>query len=299
MIRLVFSVAACFALILTSSNTEFFPSRSSASLPQKTDVVNPKAFQARTYRSARGETMPYRIFIPRDYDSRKKYPVILWLHGGGGRGNDNLKQISEGNTSGSHIWISENAQSKYPSFVLAPQCPEDQMWTTVETAKSTRQLGLALEILAAIEKEFAIDTRRRYVAGQSMGGLGSWSLITEHPGMFAAAIPVCGGGNEKLARKLVKTAIWAFHGTLDQAISVERTGLMIAAVRSAGGHPKYTEYTDLGHNIWNRAFHEVDLLDWVFAQTSKTMAATSGSSKHSVFLTCRYEKHPSQTIRQT
>ena len=220
--------------------------------------------------------MPYRLFIPRDYDSRKKYHVILWLHGGGGRGNDNLKQISEGNTSGSHIWISETAQSKYPSFVLAPQCPEGQMWTTVETAKSTHQLDLALEILAAIEKEFAIDTRRRYVAGQSMGGLGSWSLIAEHPGMFAAAIPVCGGGDEKLARKLVKTAIWAFHGTLDQAISVERTRRMIAAVRSAGGHPKYTEYTDLGHNIWDRVFHEVDLLDWVFAQTS-TVASDSVS----------------------
>ena len=101
-----------------------------------------------------------------------------------------------------------------------------------------------------------------------MGGLGSWSLIAEHPGMFAAAIPVCGGGDERLARRLVKTAIWAFHGTQDQAISVERTRRMIAAIRNAGGEPKYTEYTDLGHNSWDRAFHEGDLLDWVFAQTS-------------------------------
>lgn len=225
-------------------------------------------FGARMFKSASGETMPFRLFIPSNYDAKKKYPIVLWLHGGGGRGTDNLKQISGGNISGTRLWVSPEAQQKYPTFVLAPQCPEGNMWTTVDKAKSTRQLVLALEVLASVEKEFSIDVSRRYVAGQSMGGLGSWSLISEHPGMFAAAIPVCGGGDESLAAKLTKTAIWAFHGAQDQAISVERSRRMIAAIRKTGGEPRYTEYADVGHNSWERAFQEPELLDWMFAQKS-------------------------------
>src|SRR6185295_18726213 len=104
-------------------------------------------FRARTYKSSKGEVMPYRLFVPVNYDSTKRYPIVLWLHGGGGRGTDNLKQISGGNTSGARVWISPAAQQKYPAFVLAPQCPENEMWTTVDDAKSTRQLSLALEVL--------------------------------------------------------------------------------------------------------------------------------------------------------
>ena len=142
------------------------------------------------------------------------------------------------------------------------------MWTTVDDARSTRQLALVLELLASVEKEFNIDVTRRYVAGQSMGGLGAWSLLSEHPGMFAAAIPVCGGGNESLAPRLTRTRIWAFHGAKDEAISVERSRQMIAAIKKAGGSPRYTEYQDLGHNSWDRAFAQRGLLDWVFAQRS-------------------------------
>jgi Predicted peptidase len=230
------------------------------------DAGSVDGFTARVFRNKHGESMPYRLFVPANYDAKKKYPLILWLHGGGGRGTDNLKQISGGNTSGTRVWVSAAAQQKHPAFVVAPQCPEDQMWTTISDARSTRQLNLALEVLAAVEKEFNIDVTRRYVVGQSMGGLGSWSLITEHAEMFAAAIPVCGGGSESLAPRLTKTAIWAFHGAKDEAISVDRSRSMIAAVRKAGGNPRYTEYEDLGHNSWDRAFAEPELLDWVFAQ---------------------------------
>jgi|SRR5215813_14563186 len=241
-------------------------STSSLSTQSGNSVVD--GFEARTFRSQDGKTMPYRLFIPPNYDSKKRYPIVLWLHGGGGRGNDNIKQISGGNRSGSHLWVSSDAQAKYPAFVLAPQCPDEQMWTTVEDASAMPQLKLALQLLAAIEEEFMIDPQRRYVAGQSMGGLGSWSLITEHPGMFAAAIPVCGGGNEGLASRLTHTAIWAFHGAQDQAISADRSRRMIAAIRKAGGKPRYTEYSDLRHNSWDRAFQEPELLGWVFAQKS-------------------------------
>jgi len=235
-------------------------------LSERAQTEKADGFEARIFKNAWGKTMPYRLFIPRGYDAQKNYPLILWLHGGGGRGTDNVKQISEGNASGSHIWTTPANQATHPSFVLAPQCPEGEMWTSIDTAKSTDQLKLVLELLVAIQKEFSIDLNRLYVAGQSMGGLGTWSLISEHPGIFAAAIPVCGGGDETLAPRLVKTAVWAFHGALDQSISANRSRQMVAAIRKADGSPRYTEYPDLGHNSWDRAFAEPDLLPWLFAQ---------------------------------
>jgi len=266
-LSLLLWVAASFHWISTSpcSGRVVFGS-AECSLLERGQTEKADGFEARIFKNARRKTMPYRLFIPRGYDAQKKYPLMLWLHGGGGRGIDNVKQISEGNTSGSHIWTTPANQATYPSFVLAPQCPEGEMWTSIDTAKSTDQLKLVLELLVAIQKEFSIDVNRLYVAGQSMGGLGAWSLISEHPGMFAAAIPVCGGGYETIAQRLVKTAIWAFHGAQDQSISANRSRQMIAAIRKAGGSPRYTEYPDLGHNSWDRAFAEPDLLPWVFAQ---------------------------------
>jgi len=234
-------------------------------------------FIARVFKSKHGETMPYRIFIPRDYDSQKKYPLVLWLHGGAGRGTDNLKQISGGNTSGSHLWIRADVQKKYPAFVIAPQCPENEMWATVELAKPTRQLRIVEELLAGIQKEFNINSQQLYVTGQSLGGFGTWALISEHPETFAAAIPVCGGGDESMAPRLIHTAIWAFHGEEDQAVSVERSRKMIAAIKKAGGTPRYTEYEGVGHNSWERAFIEPDLISWVFAQRGSPSAKATAS----------------------
>ena len=99
-----------------------------------------------------------------------------------------------------------------------------------------------------------------------MGGFGTWTAITAHPQLFAAAIPLCGGGDVNQAAKLKQIPIWAFHGAKDQAVPVERSREMIAAIRKAGGNPKYTEYPDQDHAVWEKAFNEPDLLPWVFAQ---------------------------------
>lgn len=210
--------------------------------------------------------MPYRLFVPRGYNKRKKYPLVLWLHGGAGRGNDNLKQISGGNTVGSHVWTQPENQSEHSCFVVAPQCPDDELWASLDTAKPTGQMRLVLELLQTLGRTFSVDARRLYVAGQSMGGFGTWSVVSQHPRMFAAAIPVCGGGNETEASKLTQMPIWAFHGETDEAVSVGRSRKMIAAIRLAGGMPKYTEYESAGHVIWDKVFGEPELLSWVFAQ---------------------------------
>jgi predicted peptidase len=246
-------------------------------LPHLTATAAEKrVFLAKTYQNADGETMPYRLFVPASYDKKKKYPLVLWLHGGAGRGRDNSRQISEGNQIGSHVWTEPRNQMKHPCFVLAPQCPPNEVWATVATAEPTKQMQLVLELLKDLQKEFSIDPQRLYVAGQSMGGFGTWSVITQHPGLFAAAIPICGGGDVSKASRLIETPIWAFHGEKDEAVSVSRSRQMIETIKQAGGKPRYTECKDAGHVIWEKVFSEPELLSWTFAQKR---ASSKGDSK--------------------
>ena len=248
---------------------DFCLSFGAALLLPKQIVVAQKAsvFLTKIYKNSRGETMPYRLFVPHPYNKRRKYPLVLWLHGGAGRGNDNVKQVSGGNTIGSHVWTRPENQSTNPCFVVAPQCPDNESWASLDTARPTPQLQIALEILQHLQRTESIDSQRLYVAGQSLGGFGTWSAISHHPKIFAAAVPICGGGNESEASNLTRMPIWAFHGEADEAVSVERSRRMIAAVKAAGGMPKYTEYQGAGHVIWERVFNEPELLPWVFAQT--------------------------------
>lgn len=235
-------------------------------LPTCSFAQDAGGFAGHIYRNARGQAMPYRLFVPEGYRKENRYPLIIWLHGGGGRGDDNLKQITGGNISGSRVWTKAENQFKYPCIVFAPQCAERQLWATLEKAEPTEQLLLALEVVEDLKRKFSLDERRIYVAGQSMGGFGAWSLITAYPRRFAATIPVCGGGDESKARQLARERIWAFHGETDRSVSVERSRTMIAAIRRAGGEPRYTEYKGEGHTIWEKVFQEPELLPWVFAQ---------------------------------
>jgi predicted peptidase len=224
-------------------------------------------FLAKTYRNVRGQTMPYRLFVPKQRPGQK-YPLILWLHGAGGRGTDNLKQITGGNTSGAQVWIKAENQAKYPCFVLAPQCPENETWSQADGSLSP-QMRLVLELLEQLKQTSSSDAERLYVAGQSMGGYGTWALLAAQPKMFAAAVPLCGGGEESKAALLVSTPIWAFHGEQDQSVNVAGSRKMIAALKRAGGSPRYTEYPGVGHACWLKAFSEPELLPWVFSQRRK------------------------------
>ncbi|HEY0079612.1 MAG TPA: prolyl oligopeptidase family serine peptidase [Pyrinomonadaceae bacterium] len=247
---------------------EFCLSLGAALLPsaRRAASQSTSAFLERTYQNPRGASMPYRLFVPRGYDERRAYPLVLWLHGGRGPRSDRDKPISEGNRIGSHVWTSVGNQSRNPCFVLAPQCPPNEVWADIETAKPTKHLQVAYELLQEIQQNYRVDAQRLYVVGQSMGGFGTWSLISEHPHVFAAAIPVCGGGDKAQASKLTDMPVWAFHGERDEAVSVVRSREMIAAIRRAGGSPKYTEYQGMGHVIWDKVFSEPGLLSWVFAQ---------------------------------
>ena len=234
---------------------------------------NVDGFVGRIYKSPSGQMMPYRLFIPPGYKKANKYPLVLWLHGGGGSGSDNLRQIQGDQIPGTHTWTKPENQAKHPAFVFVPQSARSWDNTGVtgvladnQGSELTPELALVLEILDSLKMEFSIDSKRLYVAGQSLGGFGTWNLITKKPGVFAAAIPLCGGGNPALAANVKRMPIWSFQGDADRAPFLDSNRRMIAAIRGAGGKPRYTEYPGVGHEIWERVFKEPDLVDWLFNQ---------------------------------
>jgi len=224
---------------------------------------NVDGFIGKTHRSRTG-SMPYRLFVPPGYDKTKQYPLVIWLHGGGSAGDDNLGQISRDNRLGTHFWTQKDKQERHPAFVLAPQSLGG--WDNAGTASLSPELQLVLEILEDVRREYSIDADRLYIAGQSNGGIGAWGLITKRPGLFAAAIPLCGAGNPEIASRAAKTAVWAFHGEIDDVIESVNSRNMINAMKRAGGKPRYTEYKGVGHEIWERVFREPELEEWLFSQ---------------------------------
>lgn len=127
-------------------------------------------------------------------------------------------------------------------------------------------MSLALEIIDAVRREFAVDDRRIYVTGQSMGGAGAWNMIASRPGFFAAAIPLCGSISKDDGTASIETPLWNFHGDSDQTVPVSVSRDRIAARRKAGGHPLSIEYAGVDHNVWEWAFTERALVEWVFSQ---------------------------------
>ena len=226
---------------------------------QREKILTPKVFQ-----NAKGESLPYRLFIPQNYDAKKKYPLVVYLHGSGGLGTDNLKQIQTGNVYMIDLFTAADPQSRYPAFVVAPQS-SGEGWIHQDFTP-TRQLQLVAELVGELRRVYSIDKNRAYVAGQSMGGFGTYAMIAAYPNLFAAAVPLCGGGDEAQAAQMMKTPIWAFHGDKDDSVPVEYSRKIVAAINKAGGKAKYTEYPGEGHNIWQKVVKEPELLPWLFAQ---------------------------------
>lgn len=242
----------------------------SVGLRAKIQQPNPAdGFLARSYHSAGGETMQYRLFVPPGYRAAKKYPIVLWLHGANGRGSDNLQQISGGNFLGTHVWTAPEIRAKDPVFVLAPQVENTKTWSRPHVnAGEPVSLRLAFEILDAIEKEYSIDRDREYIAGQSMGGEGVWAALTLAHGRFAAAIALCSDGFEDQVKPDANVPVWIFQGEVDPIVPVEQARKWVAALRAAGGSPKYTEVPGVGHNVWDTAFANPDAATWLLSQPS-------------------------------
>ena len=225
--------------------------------------------EARVYRSGK-ESLPYRLLRPAEYDKSRKYPLVLFLHGAGERGTDNRKQLVHGIAD----FSSPEAMKQRPCILVAPQCPNGKRWVEVDwsskshtmPAKPSDSMRLTMALLDELEKEFSIDPRRRYVTGLSMGGYGVWDAIQRYPKHFAAAIPVCGGGDASAVKPIVDTPVWVFHGDKDGAVPVSRARDMVDALKKAGGSPKYTEYPNVGHNSWAATYRNPKVHEWLFEQ---------------------------------
>jgi predicted peptidase len=222
----------------------------------------------------KGDTLPYRLLKPVSPESKEQFPLIIFLHGAGERGSDNevhIKHISEFVTDPKN-------RGKYPCFVLAPQCPKNQMWADFKgsganvslSENPTRPTQLLIELIDQIMKEFPIDESRIYITGLSMGGYGTWDLIARFPDKFAAAVPICGGGAPETVARIKHIPIWAFHGALDRIVMPQESRKMIAALQKAGATPGYTEYPDIEHNSWVHAYKEPHLVHWLFKQKLET-----------------------------
>lgn len=233
-------------------------------------------YAARVHKNEKGEKMPYRLFVPKNYDPAQKYPLILWLHGARGRGTDNKRQISGANAWATTVLSSDENQAQYPAIIVAPQCPRRRLWDQWSTPTLSREFRQVMEILEALQQEFSIDEQRIYIAGESMGGFGTWMFIIKRPNLFAAAVPMCGGGNPSDVHKVVHLPIWVFHGKADRTVPVRRSRQMVEALRKAGGQPIYTEYPKVKHDVWKRAFAEPELIPWLFSQKRPTSLETAG-----------------------
>ncbi|MGJ8655441.1 MAG: dienelactone hydrolase family protein [Akkermansiaceae bacterium] len=227
-------------------------------------------FAAMTYESADKQSLNYRIHIPKDLNPKKLYPLVLFFHGAGERGNDNQKQLKHG----AQELLNYSEKSNQNAFIIAPQCPKNHQWVnapwgalshTMPPEPSTN-MQLATQLLQEKIKTLPVDPQRIYITGISMGGFGTWDLIQRHPDLFAAAIPICGGGDTAQAAKLTKLPIWAFHGDKDTAVKTSRSRDMIAAIKKAGGTPNYTEYPGVAHNSWTRTYNNPEVLKWLFSQ---------------------------------
>lgn len=227
-------------------------------------------FEAREYNDAAGHALPYRLLSPKELEPGERYPLVLFFHGAGECGTDNQKQL----VHGMNDFASDEIMTRFPCFVVAPQCPDGQQWVdTPWTAdshtmpeKPTESLRQSLELVESLLEELPVDSRRIYLTGLSMGGFGVWDALQRHPDRFAAAVPICGGGDVALAAKIKHVPIWAFHGDGDTAVKPHRSRAMIEALRNAGGRPKYTEYENTGHDSWSRTYADPKLYEWLFGQ---------------------------------
>jgi len=226
---------------------------------------------ARDERQAGGATLRYRLFTPDPAAAGEaRLPLILFLHGAGERGDDNAAQLKHG------VVEFHRRQAEHPCLVLAPQCPAARKWVEVDWGKGggagtfpaepSESLKLALAVVDDLIAAGRVDPDRVFVTGLSMGGYGTWYAAGMPGSRFAAAAPVCGGGDPAWAGRYVGLPLWAFHGDADEAVPVGRSREMIAAIKAAGGDPKYTEYPGVGHDSWTPTYADNGFHAWLFAQ---------------------------------
>jgi predicted peptidase len=229
--------AAVFALTFVS-----YVSTSTAAEPGK---QQPAAMQREVKVSVK-----YLVYLPKDYEQKESWPLMLFLHGKGERGDD-LNVVKK---HGPPKLI--EAGKEFPFIVVAPQCPDIVWWQPVELKA----------LLDEVCEKYKVDQDRIYVTGLSMGGFGTWTLAAYQPHRFAAIVPICGGGEPETARHFADTPAWVFHGALDPVVPLKSSAEMVEALKKAGGNVKFTIYPDASHDCWTEAYNNPELCTWLLEQ---------------------------------
>lgn len=266
-----FSIAALVIVLATWAYSNDNPTRAASGTLY--------GFTTRAFTDSNGVTITYYLHVPQGYNPAKQYPIVLILHGGGEHAQATNSPLQNRavilDQFYVHVWTSTSIQQKWPSFIVVPQLVGDARWVDVPgktgsyTLAQTPSNGLlaAKEIVDDLQSQYSgIDSTRRYVTGISMGGYGAWEAIERWPTYFAAAIPMAGAGDPSKAADIAQVPIWDFHGAKDTVAPVSGSRDMIAALRAAGGEPRYTEYPMLTHGVWQTAFSMPSLFTWLFAQ---------------------------------
>ncbi len=224
------------------------------------------------------DTLLYRIMLPVNFDESKQYPVVLFLHGAGERGNDNVTQL----VHGSKMFASKINRGAFPAIVIFPQCPKAAYWADIKADRTsrpvkfefpldtppTKPMQLVIALMDDMIRRPYIDKSKIYVGGLSMGGIGTFEIVYRKPELFAAAFTICGGGNPEASQTYAQTTpFWVFHGAKDDVVSPQLSIRMVAAMLKNGGAPNFTLYADDNHNSWDSAFSESTLLPWLFSNT--------------------------------
>ena len=261
-------VCAAIAADGQSGAAEMFPLP-----PRATAVVTNAAavMEAKVFNGAKGGALRYRMLSPATVEAGRRYPLVLFLHGAGERGYDNAMQLLWG------VWplVTYMRQKGIEGYVIAPQCPAGKQWVDTPWSQLTHKMpekpsepmSLVIELLDNAIKELPIDAGRVRVTGISMGGYGTWDIVQRRPEVFAAAMPVCGGGDPSLAWKIRSVPIWTFHGDKDNAVPVVRSRQMVSALWQCDGNVRYREYPGEGHGCWIPTYNDNQVLDWFFSQS--------------------------------
>jgi len=237
-------------------------------------------YEKKEFKYADGQVLPYRILYPENYDKNKKYPLLLLLHGAGERGKDNEKQL----THGSKLFITAENRKNFPAIVVFPQCPEESFWAVTKidrtttpfkiefdyTAEPNWPLAAANALVKKLSNEEGVDKSRVYISGLSMGGMGTFESVYRYPDLYAAALPICGGGDvNRYDKRVAKVPFWIFHGAVDAVVNPQLSRDMVEKLKTLKAEVKYSEYPGVNHNSWENAFAEKDYLSWMLQHKKK------------------------------
>ncbi|MTI21714.1 phospholipase [Fulvivirga sp. RKSG066] len=238
--------------------------------------VSMAGFAQNKFEKGSHKGLPFRVLFPENFNQDEKYPVILFLHGAGERGSDNEKQL----VHGSDLFINQKIS---PAIVIAPQCPQDDYWAKVDVKRSlegkrifsfpaestpTDAMQSVMHLVDSVRQLGFVDKSRLYVGGLSMGGMGTFEILSRRPEVFAAAFPICGGGNpQNVTTYADEVDLWVFHGAKDDIVPPALSEQMVDAIKKAGGDVKFTLYPEANHNSWDSAFAEPELLTWLFSKS--------------------------------